>query len=258
VLKPPSSRREREARSNLVLIGAVGGLLLLAIVVVVVAALRPSGDAGVRSGATAEDTTLAPTIEAPLATLEPTLPATATPRQDASAAIPAETAVPPEKTAPEKMARLLPGSRQIIVITGAKIGSNTGTLAVFNLENGRWIQALTTPANFGKNGLVDGKRRTEGHLQTPTGDLVHRKLPVRPASVRYNSLPNERVIGRGTAIFIHCFEPPDNSLGTFTHGCVAISRADMLELFAILDPARLPCCAIGTLEQGSPTSIFAY
>jgi L,D-peptidoglycan transpeptidase YkuD (ErfK/YbiS/YcfS/YnhG family) len=74
----------------------------------------------------------------------------------------------------------------------------------------------------------------------------------------FNALPNTRIIGRGTAIFIHCFEPPDNSLGRFTQGCVAISRGDMLKLFAIIDPASLPSCAIGTLQQGSPTSILAY
>ena len=74
----------------------------------------------------------------------------------------------------------------------------------------------------------------------------------------YNSLPNERVIGRGTAIFIHCFEPPDNALGKYTQGCVAISSDNMVRLFGILDPKKKPTCAIGTLDAGSPTSIWAY
>jgi len=74
----------------------------------------------------------------------------------------------------------------------------------------------------------------------------------------YNSPPNQRVIGRGTAIFIHCAEPPGNSLGKYTHGCIAVDRSVMKRLFTVLDPGRDPSCAIGTLEEGSPTSIWAY
>jgi L,D-peptidoglycan transpeptidase YkuD (ErfK/YbiS/YcfS/YnhG family) len=74
----------------------------------------------------------------------------------------------------------------------------------------------------------------------------------------YNSLPNKRVMGRGTAIFIHCFEPAGNSLGPNTHGCVALSRADMRRVFGLLDPARHPSCSVGTLAAGTSTSIYAY
>jgi len=74
----------------------------------------------------------------------------------------------------------------------------------------------------------------------------------------YNSRPNECVPGRGTAIFIHCSEPPDNSLGRYTHGCIAIDRAAMKQLFAMLIPARRPTCAIGTLQKDSATSIWSY
>lgn len=74
----------------------------------------------------------------------------------------------------------------------------------------------------------------------------------------YNAPPNQRVIGRGTAIFIHCSEPPGNSLGVFTHGCVAIDRGVMKRLFTLLDPARKPTCAIGTLRTGTPTAIYSY
>jgi L,D-peptidoglycan transpeptidase YkuD (ErfK/YbiS/YcfS/YnhG family) len=210
------------------------------------------------------------------------------------------------------MANVPAGCRQIIVITGAAIGSNTGTLEVYNLDSGHWAQVMTTPANFGQTGLSDGAKRTSGHLQTPTGIWsigsfvfgqhasapAGTKMPYRPITqtswwsaehnstynawveskshisgehladspvqyeyafnTGYNSLPNERVVGRGTAIFIHCFEPPNNSLGQFTHGCIAISRDKIIELFGILDPARNPTCAIGTLQKGSPTSIWAY
>jgi L,D-peptidoglycan transpeptidase YkuD (ErfK/YbiS/YcfS/YnhG family) len=74
----------------------------------------------------------------------------------------------------------------------------------------------------------------------------------------YNSRPNECVPGRGTAIFIHRSEPPGNSLGRYTHGCVAIDRIAMEELFTMLDSRRRPVCAIGTLQQGSATAIWSY
>jgi len=72
----------------------------------------------------------------------------------------------------------------------------------------------------------------------------------------YNSPPNERVYGRGTAIFIHCPEPPGNSLGKYTHGCIAIPKESILQLFKKLDPDKNPTCAIGTLQRGSKTSIW--
>lgn len=74
----------------------------------------------------------------------------------------------------------------------------------------------------------------------------------------YNSPPNKIVYGRGTAIFIHCYEPPDNPLGDYTHGCVAIHRKNMIALFRALDPARNPYCAIGTTQKNTATSILAY
>ncbi len=219
-------------------------------------------------------------------------------------------AAPMETTVPEKMASLPAGTRQIIIVTGDKIGSNSGRLALYNKAGTGWTEVMNVAANFGKNGLVDGEKRRQGNLQTPTGIWtigsflfgLHPSppagtlMPYRPitadsywSSVRdstyntwvghrvsgehlidadpqyeyafntgYNSPPNERVIGRGTAIFIHCFEPPDNNLGKYTHGCVAISRENMIKLFTTLDPTQNPTCAIGTLVEGSPTSIWAY
>jgi L,D-peptidoglycan transpeptidase YkuD (ErfK/YbiS/YcfS/YnhG family) len=216
------------------------------------------------------------------------------------------------KTTPERMVRLLRGSRQIILITGAKIGSRSGRLKVYNESDGHWVKVMSVPANFGANGLVDGLARTAGHLQTPTGiwrigDFLFGQHAAPPegtmmpyrrirqdswwsaeanstyntwvtsqsavsgehladAQVQYeyafntgyNSLPNQRVIGRGTAIFIHCSEPPGNSLGKYTHGCIAIDPSAIKRLFATLDPRRDPACAIGTLQKGSSTSIWAY
>jgi L,D-peptidoglycan transpeptidase YkuD (ErfK/YbiS/YcfS/YnhG family) len=307
VRETPRSHREREQRSNRLLIGALGGLLLVAAIAVAVAVLRPSGKAGASPEAVSEHTTPAP---APAPT--PTASATPSTAPEATPTAATQAPIPSEAAHPANMVRLLPDSRQIIVITGARIGSNTGALSVYNLDDGRWSQVLTTSANFGKNGLFDGEKRTSGHLQTPTGIWfiggflfgqhasapTGTKMPYRRITANswwsaesnstynqwveskarvngehladarvqyeyafdtgYNAPPNKQVVGRGTAIFIHCFEPPNNSLGKFTHGCVAVSRTDILRLFSVLDPERRPSCAIGTLSQGSPTSIWAY
>ncbi|MEI7813925.1 MAG: L,D-transpeptidase family protein, partial [Coriobacteriia bacterium] len=202
-------------------------------------------------------------------------------------------------------------TKQIIIITGATIGSASGKLAVYNKEGDHWVSAMDeVTANFGKNGLIDGRKRQTGNLETPTGiwtigEFVFGLHPAAPSGTKmpykpiksnsywsgernstynswvdhqvsgehlmdadpqyeyafntgYNSLPNERVMGRGTAIFIHCFEPPGNALGKYTHGCIAIDRDNMVRLFKILDPAKNPTCAIGTLKEGAAASIWAY
>jgi L,D-peptidoglycan transpeptidase YkuD (ErfK/YbiS/YcfS/YnhG family) len=68
----------------------------------------------------------------------------------------------------------------------------------------------------------------------------------------YNALPNRRVFGRGTAIFLHI-----NHRG-LTAGCVSVSRRAMIRLCRLLDPARRPACAIGTTRGGTAISIYAY
>jgi L,D-peptidoglycan transpeptidase YkuD (ErfK/YbiS/YcfS/YnhG family) len=237
-----------------------------------------------------------------------------TPAPNEVAATPASTsarAADQSMTLPERMARMLPGSRQLIAVTGDRVGSRSGRLRVYDLTGGHWAKVMDVPAAFGARGLVDGLRRRAGHLQTPTGIWYigsfvfgqHRtpprgtRMPYRrirqdswwsdepetyntwvtsstpidgehlaDARVQYeyafdsgyNAPPNEVVIGRGTAIFIHCSEPPGNSLGKYTHGCVAVDRTAMQRLFRILTPARRPACAVGTLQKGTATSIWAY
>ena len=68
----------------------------------------------------------------------------------------------------------------------------------------------------------------------------------------YNALPNQRVLGRGTAIFLHVNHPG------LTAGCVSVSRRAMIGLCRLLDPDRRPVCAIGTIRKGTVTSIFTY
>jgi L,D-peptidoglycan transpeptidase YkuD (ErfK/YbiS/YcfS/YnhG family) len=304
-------RRRSEARKRglrRLIIAAVGGLLIFAVAVVVVGRVssshRPSS-VGSETQAEAASPSATPvhpptTVATPAATVS-----TASPSAASNASV-------ERRTAPERMARLVPGSRQIIVITGAKIGSKSGRLKVYDESDGRWVKVMSVPASFGANGLVDGVARTAGHLQTPTGiwrigsflfgqhaaappgtrmayrpikqntwwsaqadstynTWVTSETPVSgehlaDATVQYeyafntgyNSLPNQRVVGRGTAIFIHCAEPPGNSLGQYTHGCIAIEPSAIRRLFATLDPKLHPTCAIGTLQKGSSTSIWAY
>jgi len=297
--------------------------MALVVVVVAFASLRPSG----ATVASAEKPTqvAAATVAAPAPASTPTpelkvqpaaqpkakAKATTTPKPSTAAPTPTKPKPRPvEKTLPEKMAKLPAGTRQIVVITGERIGSKSGRLMLYEKDGSRWVEVMNVVANFGDNGLVDGEKRKQGNLQTPTGIWtigsfvfgLHSsapggtKMPYRPIknssywsserdstyntwvdhrvsgehlidadpqyeyafNTGYNSPPNKRVIGRGTAIFIHCFEPPGNSLGKYTHGCIAISPDNMIALFKKLDPAKKPACAIGTLQKGSATSIWAY
>jgi L,D-peptidoglycan transpeptidase YkuD (ErfK/YbiS/YcfS/YnhG family) len=68
----------------------------------------------------------------------------------------------------------------------------------------------------------------------------------------YNAVPNERVIGRGSAIFIHVVHPG------YSSGCIMLARDDMIALLRLLRSGRRLTCAIGTTAAGTPTSILAY
>ena len=71
-------------------------------------------------------------------------------------------------TIPEAMA-YRGNARQMIVVTGARLGSTHGTLRLFVYRDGDWVQRLSTPARFGTYGLVDGLKRRQGSRTTPTG-----------------------------------------------------------------------------------------
>jgi L,D-peptidoglycan transpeptidase YkuD (ErfK/YbiS/YcfS/YnhG family) len=71
-------------------------------------------------------------------------------------------------------------------------------------------------------------------------------------SVGYNAKPNRVVYGRGTGIFLHVWGKG------YTSGCVAISRANMYRVTRLLDPAKHPAFAVGTLATGTPTAIWSY
>jgi L,D-peptidoglycan transpeptidase YkuD (ErfK/YbiS/YcfS/YnhG family) len=312
------ARGGRDARSSRIVAGAIGALVVLTVAAVAFASWRASatGDAPVASaGGRASLPAPASHVSTPPPEATSTAPAAPAVAPAAAPVAPAHVPAPAVRVAttiPDRMASLPAGSTQIIVITGAALGANTGTLRIFDKDGGRWTEVLTTPANFGKTGLVDGRTRQSGHLNTPTGIWwiggflfgqhasapPGTKMPYRPITATswwssrpdatyntwvesashvagehlqdstvqyeyafdtgYNAPPNERVIGRGSAIFIHCFEPPGNSLGQFTHGCIAIAPDAMLRMFALLDPARRPTCVIGTEQAGSATSVYAY
>ena len=71
-------------------------------------------------------------------------------------------------------------------------------------------------------------------------------------SMGYNAKPNPSVYGRGSGMFLHV------RMSGLTSGCVSISRADIIRIFKILDPKKHPHFAIGTLQRGASTSIWAY
>jgi len=197
------------------------------------------------------------------------------------------------------------GSRQLLIATAPNLRSTVGTLQVFEIVDGAWVETLAVPARFGKRGLVDGTRRVSGSKTTPTGiwrmpAFVFGKAASSPGGMKikyrritgkswwsskrgwsynvwvekrrwqgehlagypksyefavstgYNSPPNKRVYGRGTAIFLHV------KGSTGTAGCVAIARKDMIRVFRLLDPAKRPTFAVGTLKRGTRTSIWAY
>ena len=96
------------------------------------------------------------------------------------------------------------------------------------------------------NTWVEAKRWPGEHLYNvaPQYELA--------VSTGYNAKPNTSVYGRGSGIFLHV-----KGKG-LTAGCVAISRADMIRVCGLLDPAKHPAFAIGTLRRDSKTSIWAY
>jgi L,D-peptidoglycan transpeptidase YkuD (ErfK/YbiS/YcfS/YnhG family) len=209
------------------------------------------------------------------------------------------------KALPERM-QSTRGARQLVVITGRRLGARSGTLRLFDYEHGRWRRRLLAPATFGSKGLTNGLVRHEGSLTTPTGiwrmspfafgrhtaaprgcglawrrirstswwsseygasyntwvettgtldgeHLIEVGAPYEYAlHTGFNALPNERVDGRGSAIFIHVMHPG------YTQGCIMLARGDMVALLRLLRSGRRLTCAIGTTAAGTPTSILAY
>jgi L,D-peptidoglycan transpeptidase YkuD (ErfK/YbiS/YcfS/YnhG family) len=329
------TRAEREDGANRLVVLGIAGLLAVTLVAMVALASQPASRSTpprIASTKAASSPSPSPAAAPPqpavvVPTPQPSVPPapqpTVAPIAQPAAAPPAPAApVTPlspaarrpagPSTVPNRMQHLLPGSSQIIIVTGAKVGSNAGNLTLYDRVKGSWVKVLSTPAAFGKTGLTNGKNRKSGHLDTPTGIWsigaflfgqhgsapTGTRMPYRHITNRswwsarrdstyntwvesvapvsgehladakvqyeyafnsgYNAPPNQRVIGRGSAIFIHCSEPPGNALGKFTHGCIAIPRTEMVKLFRLLDPKRRPSCAIGTTAKGGSTSIYTY
>ncbi len=167
-----SPRKEREDRANRILLAAVVGLVVLAVLAVAFASLKPAGK--VRAPAREESAVVVASAPKPPAAAQPVNSPDTTQTTAPVAALtpkpsPPTKAAPMETTVPEKMAALPTGTRQIIVITGDKIGSNSGRLALYDKTGTTWTEVMNVAANFGKNGLVDGEKRQQGNLQTPTG-----------------------------------------------------------------------------------------
>jgi L,D-peptidoglycan transpeptidase YkuD (ErfK/YbiS/YcfS/YnhG family) len=311
-------RTETSDQANRRVVLAASGLAVIALVVGVGALIQgtfPRVPDPAASSASALATVTAPD------TLQATAPSQ--PQTQTLAEIPTATVVeaqpksepapakPAEPVPPLGMKRTIEGSRQMIVATGAKLGSKNGQVRIYNLENGQWTLVFSTPCRFGSNGLINGEKRAEGSRTTPTGiwrpgNWVwgwHKeapsgtKMPYRQTtekvwwscardstyntwvesskrisgehlvdvriqyeyafSTGYNSPPNQVVKGRGTAIFLHVFDPPWYH-GGYSAGCIGISRSAMIRVFRTLDPTLKPSFIIGTEEHGTSTSIEAY
>jgi L,D-peptidoglycan transpeptidase YkuD (ErfK/YbiS/YcfS/YnhG family) len=206
---------------------------------------------------------------------------------------------------PERMKSTL-NAVQLVIVTGADLGTRTGTVRLYDRSSGQWVQSFKAPARFGRKGLTDGLTRHEGSGTTPTGiwrmsqfafgrhtaapkgctlawrrikstswwssehdatyntwvettrtidgeHLIEVGAPYEYAlHTGYNARPNERVVGRGSAIFIHVIH------SGYSSGCVMLARGDMVTLLRLLRTGRRLSCAIGTTRAGTSTSITAY
>ena len=220
---------------------------------------------------------------------------------------------PPGRGAAQAKAAILPermkstrNAVQLVIVTGADLGTRTGTVRLYDRSSGQWVQSFKAPARFGRKGLTDGLTRHEGSGTTPTGiwrmsqfafgrhtaapkgctlawrrikstswwssehdatyntwvettrtidgeHLIEVGAPYEYAlHTGYNALPNERVVGRGSAIFIHVIHPG------YSSGCVMLARGDMVTLLRLLRTGHRLSCAIGTTRAGTSTSITAY
>lgn len=61
------------------------------------------------------------------------------------------------------------GATRLITVEGARMGSTTGTLIMWQLKSGKWTKVGTYAARFGANGLVEGTKRKQDTDTTPSG-----------------------------------------------------------------------------------------
>ncbi|MDQ0579853.1 L,D-transpeptidase family protein [Streptomyces rishiriensis] len=61
------------------------------------------------------------------------------------------------------------GGTQLITAVAPRAGATSGMLTWWDLRDGRWARAGSTPARFGAKGLVEGASRRQGTNTTPTG-----------------------------------------------------------------------------------------
>jgi L,D-peptidoglycan transpeptidase YkuD (ErfK/YbiS/YcfS/YnhG family) len=302
--------------------GAAGVIALVVVVSIIIANTFPKPEVDAPGSASSVATTAISPSNTLVRGIEvtPTQSATDSPSTEPTPAVavkpkpkpkPKPKAVAATPAPPLGMKRTLAGSKQMVIMTGSKLGSTHGTLRIFNLSGGSWKQVMSAPCRFGTYGLIDGNKRKEGSRTTPTGIWWpggwvwgwHKKAPpgtkmpyrqttdkiwwswernstyntwvvssqhrggehlvdVRiqyefAISTGYNAPPNEVVQGRGSAIFLHVFDPPNVNNG-LSAGCIGTSRSNMIRVFRTLDPALKPSFAIGTEKTGTSTSIQAY
>ena len=71
-------------------------------------------------------------------------------------------------TIPETMASRL-NARQLVVVTGGRLGARDGTLRLYQYRAGDWTRVMSVRIRFGSRGLTNGGTRRAGSRTTPTG-----------------------------------------------------------------------------------------
>ena len=71
-------------------------------------------------------------------------------------------------TIPERMKSRL-DARQLVVVTGSRLGIRAGRVRFFEYRSGDWVRTMDVSARWGENGLVNGLLRHAGTRTTPTG-----------------------------------------------------------------------------------------
>lgn len=82
----------------------------------------------------------------------------------------------------------------------------------------------------------------KGQTRAASFELMRREDPLYRYGIVIEYNTNPVVKGQGSAIFFHVWMNSSES----THGCVALSERDMLEILRWLDPAAKPVAVMGT------------
>jgi L,D-peptidoglycan transpeptidase YkuD (ErfK/YbiS/YcfS/YnhG family) len=235
-----------------------------------VAALTVLAGCGTAVGTTAQDHAVPATVPGSPPSAVPTAPAQRSATQ-APRSLPG--------VGPGTLARIPPGARQLVLVTGRGIDSPDATVTLYRWTPGGWRPGASWPAHNAKDGWTANHRG--GDLRSPIGVFTlsdagglrsdpGTRLPYHHSrgfriggrgfegeplagsfdyvvAIDYNREPGTspldwtRPMGdaKGGGIWFHVDH------GGPTHGCVSIAEPHMKELLATLDPALHPVVVMG-------------